>query len=295
MYKNTIINAKMKLPENYRARKIPVPRGIRKIHEDYGLWICKIFLKLSFPGRNEIHPRSFDFYCISHLLEGHGWYWSRKRGSITPVEAGQAVVSTPGSVQFYSGYNDSYVEDSICFFGPVADMLFKTGIIKNGIIDVGLNRRLMPIINVASDPSSDSQIKANSMLISLLTELYLENRKNKNSSLLSKIDELLGKMTSNPENNWSIKEMAEYCNLSVNHFRRIFYKQTGLKPKEYQDTIKIEHAKMLICSSENPISSIAEALGYSDQYHFSRRFKDVTGFSPSKFKAEFFRTGNPWK
>lgn len=295
MYKNTIINAKIKLPENNRVRKIPLPRGIRKIHEDYGLWICKIFLKLSFPARTDIHPRSFDFYCISHLLEGHGWYWSRKRGSITPVEAGQAIVSTPGSVQFYSGCEGSYVEDSICFWGPVADMFFRTGIIKNGIIDVGLNRRLKPIIDVAADPSSDSQIKANSMLVNLLTDLYLENRKNKNSALLSKIDELLGKMTTCPEDNWSIEEMAEYCNLSVNHFRRIFSKQTGLNPKEYQNTIKIEHAKMLLCSSDMSISSISEKLGYSDQYHFSRRFKETTGFSPSRFKSEFFRTGNPWK
>ncbi|OGV35312.1 MAG: hypothetical protein A2020_06220 [Lentisphaerae bacterium GWF2_45_14] len=290
MYKNTIINAKMKLPEHYHVKKIPLPKGKRKIHESYGLWICKIFSKIVFPGRNEIHPRAFDFYCISHLVEGTGWYWSRKRGSITPIETGQGVISAPGFVQFYTGYNCAYVEDSICFAGPVADMLFKTGIIKNGVIDIGLNRRLMPIIDIASDPSSDSQIKANSMLVSLLTELYLENRKNKNSSLLSKIDELLGKMTSNPENNWSIKEMAEYCNLSVNHFRRIFYKQTGLKPKEYQDTIKTEQAKMLICSSENSISSIAETLGYSDQYHFSRRFKEITGLSPSKFRIEFFKT-----
>ena len=292
MYKNTIINAKMKLPEHYRIRKIPISRGIRKIHESYGLWICKIFSKISFPNRNEIHPRSFNFYCISHLIEGHGWYWSRKRGSVTPVEAGQGIVSSPGFEQFYSGRNAPYVEDSICFSGPVADMLFKTGIIKNGVIDIGLNRRLMPVINVVSDPSSDSQIKANSMLISLLTELYLENRKNKNSSLLSKIDELLGKMTSNPENNWSIKEMAEYCNLSVNHFRRIFYKQIGLRPKEYHDTVKTEHAKMLICSSENSISSIAETLGYSDQYHFSRRFKEITGLSPSKFREDFLRSNS---
>ena len=110
-----------------------------------------------------------------------------------------------------------------------------------------------------------------------------------------KIDELLGKMTTRPEDNWSIEEMAEYCNLSVNHFRRIFSTQTGLNPKEYQNTIKIEHAKMLLCSSDMSISSISEKLGYSDQYHFSRRFKETTGFSPSKFKSEFFRTGNPWK
>jgi AraC-like DNA-binding protein len=270
-----------------KCRAIKLPKGIREIHEDYGLWICKTLSKVSFEPRREVHPRYFEFYNISHLIEGKGWYWNEKTETIQELEAGQGIISIPGFVQFYSGDDCFYVEDSVAFTGSIAYNLFRSGIIKSGVINIGLGRRLLPIIELSSDPSNDSQIRANSALISLLTELYFENKSSGNIS--SGINTLLEKISEKPEKWWTVHEMAELCNLSANHFRRVFYSQTGLKPKEYVDKLKINKAIRLLCETNNSIAEISDQIGYSDQYHFSRRFKELTGFSPRKYRKDFFQ------
>jgi len=289
MDKNTIFNTKITHPQPDKLYVVPMPDGIRQVHKDYGLWICKTLSKISFNPRSKISPRAFKFYALSHLIEGDGWYWNRKSGSVVRFEEGQGVLSTPGTVNFYSGYNKNYVEDSVCFTGPVADSLSKSGIIKDGIINIGKSRKLLPIMELASNPSRDSQIKANIELQSLLVELYFKNREMKEDKK-SRIDELLLKISEDIEKVWTVSEMAEFCNLSVNHFRRVFTGHTALNPKEYVDTLKINKAIELLQSDEGlSVSEISNAVGFFDQYHFSRRFKELTGLSPMNYIRNIFK------
>ncbi len=271
-----------------KCRIVALPKGKQEVHETYGLWVCKTLSKFVFQPRNKIHPRYFEFYSISHLIEGKGWFWSEKMGETKYLEAGQGIISTPGFVQFYSGNKNVYVEDSICFAGPIANNLFRTGIIQNGILNIGMGRRLLPIIELAGDPSRDSQIKANIALHNLLIDLYFENKKNK--SMSSAMETLLEKIINSPEKWWTVHEMADLCNLSINHFRRLFCAHTGLNPKEYIDKLKINKAIELLCDGNNSIAKVSDCLGYNDQYHFSRRFKETTGSSPAQYRKEIIQS-----
>jgi AraC-like DNA-binding protein len=284
MDKNTKINANTTLNPKIPVRIISLPKGQREIHMTYGLWICKTISKITFTPRDSVHPRAFKFYSLSHLIEGKGWYWNRKTNSIITLESGQGILVSPDFVHFYSAAKTKYVEDAVCFNGIVADNLYRSGIIKDGIIDIGRSRKLLPIIELATSPSRDSQIKANAALQALLTELYFRNRNTTEENRLSLIEELLVKITETPEKTWAVNEMAEFCNLSINHFRRIFSSHTGLNPKLFIDTVKINKAsEMLLSADKYSISRISELLGYSDQYHFSRRFKAITGVSPLNY------------
>lgn len=280
MDKNTKIDAKLERP----ARTIQLPEGIRDIHRDYGLWICKTLRKVSFTPRRELHPRAFQFYSLSHLLEGDGWYWSKASGTVTNLEAGQGVLAVPESVHFYSGRTAPYVEDAVCFHGPMADHLRRCGVLREGVLNVGLGRKLLPVIELAADPSRDAQIKANGALLALLTELYLRNRGQDANSHASRVEELLAAVNADLGRNWSLDEMAEFCNLSVNQFRRIFHAETGLNPKEYADTVKVNKAAELLCREAVAVAAVAAELGYADQYHFSRRFKELKGLSPQNYR-----------
>ena len=104
---------------------------------------------------------------------------------------------------------------------------------------------------------------------------------------LEAVDELLDEIREHPEKWWSVRDMAEMCNLSIDQLRRVFFQRTGVKPKIYVDRLKLNKAAEYLVSSKQPISEVAERFGYRDQYHFSRRFKAVMGVSPQRYRNSF--------
>jgi len=265
-----------------------IPKGIRPIHQKYGLWICKFCRgQTAKPVQaGELCFRHFEFYDISHMFDGRGWYCA-SNGSIRKVEKGDGILVTPGSRHKYGGDREPYIEDSISFYGPVADQLFNAGIISNGILKIGKARRLLPIIELAQDSSDAAQVKANLALQTLLVELHFENKKSNNFSFDSALEQLLEEIKKSPQKWWDINSMAEFCNISPSQFKRLFRKKTNMSPKGYLDNFKMQMAAEMLSDRSAPIKNIAAALGYLDQYHFSRRFKQLTGHTPTDYRQFF--------
>ena len=267
--------------------------GIRTVHKNYGLRISHFQKKIHAPSKkisDGVYKRKFEFYSLSHVLEGDAWYWTPEKG-VKFFNPGWAILSTPYSIQDYGSENSDFVEDYICFTGAIADNLLKCGIIRPGLVKMGEDRKLLDIINTARRPNDDSQIQANLKLQNLLTDLYINKKWESQTTLLpfKKINILLTMLNDNIEKWWSVEEMAELCELSKNHFRRIFVKKTGMTPKIYIEKLKITKACEYLCSSDISITQISQMLSYKDQYHFSKVFKKNSGFSPSMYRKKYMR------
>jgi len=52
-------------------KKIPQPNAT------YGLWIISFRKQNISPRRNKIIPHYFEFYGLTHLTKGIGWYWNK--------------------------------------------------------------------------------------------------------------------------------------------------------------------------------------------------------------------------
>lgn len=77
--------------------------------------------------------------------------------------------------------------------------------------------------------------------------------------------------------------LASLCCVSTVYFRKMFQSEFGTAPISYLHKLRIGKAKELLKSDYVSISEIAESVGYSNIYHFSKMFKIYTGISPSEY------------
>ena len=89
--------------------------------------------------------------------------------------------------------------------------------------------------------------------------------------------------------NTELDVMTEFCNISVSQLNRLFKQETGLTAKNYIDSIRMDIATEMLVSSSTTVRQIAKELGYPDPYHFSRRFKELKGYAPMRYKELFLR------
>jgi AraC family transcriptional regulator len=82
----------------------------------------------------------------------------------------------------------------------------------------------------------------------------------------------------------SLDELAALAQLSRFHFVRAFKKTTGWPPHQFILRQRVEKAKRRLSTSNEPIHSIAGALGFGSAAQFSGTFGKVAGCSPSQFR-----------
>ncbi len=72
--------------------------------------------------------------------------------------------------------------------------------------------------------------------------------------------------------------------LNENNLRVGFKKMFGVSVRQYQLQLKIEHAKKLLLTTDEKISSIAYTLGYEHADNFSLEFRRRVGVSAKVFR-----------
>ena len=82
----------------------------------------------------------------------------------------------------------------------------------------------------------------------------------------------------------SLSAFASAYGYSTTYLGKIFHKITGISFSQYLLNARINQAKLLLRTSDLPISAIAEQLGYYDTSHFIKQFKQIVGRSPKVYR-----------
>ncbi|QYD72666.1 AraC family transcriptional regulator [Paraburkholderia edwinii] len=85
---------------------------------------------------------------------------------------------------------------------------------------------------------------------------------------------------------FTLEHLADVANTSASQLVRLFRKSLGLTPMAYVSQRRIREAQRLLASSSMSVEQIAIHLGYSDQSHFTNRFRANTGVTPAVFRRE---------
>jgi AraC-like DNA-binding protein len=82
----------------------------------------------------------------------------------------------------------------------------------------------------------------------------------------------------------SLEELAAAVNLSPFHFARVFRRATGMPPHAWLMQQRIAQARALLQNGCLPLE-VAMQLGFADQSHLSRQFKQVYGVGPAAYRT----------
>jgi len=82
-----------------------------------------------------------------------------------------------------------------------------------------------------------------------------------------------------------LEDLAKRTGLSLSGFKQKFRRETGISPREYINTKKIEKAKEMLKSGKT-VTDTAYALEFSSSSYFSALFKQRESITPSEYKAQ---------
>jgi AraC-like DNA-binding protein len=82
----------------------------------------------------------------------------------------------------------------------------------------------------------------------------------------------------------SRRDIAQHVGMAEDHLTHCFRQELGTTPIAYLNRYRINQAKRLLKESEQNITEIAFAVGFSDSGYFSRVFRRETGTSPEAFR-----------
>ncbi|WP_432737133.1 AraC family transcriptional regulator [Maridesulfovibrio sp. FT414] len=80
----------------------------------------------------------------------------------------------------------------------------------------------------------------------------------------------------------TLDDLAQTGCISPFHLQKLFVGHYGLSPQEMVISCRVKEAERLLKTGQ-PIAEAALNSGFSDQSHFSRHFKRVTGITPGRF------------
>jgi AraC-like DNA-binding protein len=81
-----------------------------------------------------------------------------------------------------------------------------------------------------------------------------------------------------------VKELADQVSLSASYFHHAFKETFGTSPHAYIRTKRLESAQAMMVSTDDPLSQIASACGFSDQSHLCKIFGRALGERPGAWR-----------
>lgn len=254
-------------------------------------------------GVELLHARYIEQRFAPHVHEGfvftvieHGAQRFRHRGSDHLAPVGSMVLINPDELHTGSKAH----EEGWRYRGFYPDNAQVTGVLT----ELGLASGGMPSFasSVLHDPQLHRLFGALHLLLESGAEALQQQTAWREAILLlfqrharlpqapspgrepqavARAKELLGSQLAEPP---SLEQLAAAVNLSPFHFARVFRRATGLPPHAWLKQRRLEQARALLKSGCMPLA-VAMQLGFADQSHLTRQFKQAYGVGPGEYRS----------
>ncbi len=149
-------------------------------------------------------------------------------------------------------------------------------------IDEDITELLFSLMNSTS--TADAIKLQNIIYLKLLDFIDAYDIKLNQPKLSTCVSSTLSHINNNLSIQLSTEALAEHAFVSKSTLEKHFRQELGLSVHEYLSNEVLFKASQLLRNSDMSIHDISEALGFCDQFYFSKRFKEKFGKSPKDFR-----------
>ncbi|MGN1105687.1 MAG: helix-turn-helix domain-containing protein [Huintestinicola sp.] len=143
-------------------------------------------------------------------------------------------------------------------------------------------KRIMEYSEFCSSESECRERYINLRFAELLS--FLAYSKNENSPPQRLSDRICDYLSENISAPFSAKAVEGEFFLSYKRLAAVFKAEKGMSMQQYHDRLKMTEARRLLSSTLMTVTEAAMAVGFQDPLYFSKRFREMTGCSPTEYR-----------
>lgn len=138
-----------------------------------------------------------------------------------------------------------------------------------------------------------SRLHADNMVMEMLAKVldgitdYLPDEKistQLKKNHLATIEKARQYITENFTGDISLMELASQCHVSPFHFSRLFKLFTSVSPHQFLQTIRLQHAVLLLRNTSMPVADVAFSSGFNSIEYFTAAFRQRYKSPPGKYR-----------
>lgn len=154
-------------------------------------------------------------------------------------------------------------------------------------VSARFEKELKTFIEYAQSDDAYKKWFINQRLFLLLSSLAVSTQGFSNNLTLS--DRICRYLSDNIGVPFNSENIEKRFYLSYKYMSHLFKKEKGVTMQQYHNSVRMDEACRLLCSTLMSIGEIADKLGFSDVLYFSRCFRNYTGKSPSAYRKDSAR------
>lgn len=272
--------------------------------QDFAIFPSMTFVDLGLYqfGREDCDPaHSFgpairNHYLFHYILNRKGTFmWQDRKGHehSATLRAGQGFLISPRQITTYVA--DERIPWEYCwleFDGLRAkESLERTGLSVNDPVYTPVHQKYTDIMRdemlyiVRNKKEAPLHLIGHLYIfIDALTRSVRDYKPSEGNVKDFYIKEALAFIEHNYMNDISVEDIAESSGLNRSYFGKIFKESVGKSPQEFLISYRMIKAAELLRMTRYSVNEIGNAVGYPNQLHFSRAFKNVYGVSPRNWR-----------
>ena len=216
---------------------------------------------------------------------------------------GQVILLPPFTAyEFHSSAKEPFSIFWVEFCGGDSERLTRYLLEQNGPVFSGepVEHLLDCCLQLIHPPKSHRQIWISRTLNDCLLQLY-EACSQEPTAQKEQICEILDYIDHNLSKNLTLAQMSQMFGYNATYFSKFFYRHTGTHFSHYVLRRRIDGARQLLLTTQLPLEQMAKQLGFYVASHFVRKFQEVEGISPSRYRrlhtagTQDDSSKKPWK